>query len=193
MDYPVTFELEAEEEIANWRPLVQWFLAIPHLVIANVLSNVGGVVALISWFAILFTGKLPEGLANFQCLVIRYQARASAYAGWLRDEYPPFEFEVKPEDPDTDPVKVEFRPELADRNRLTVGLRFLWIIPIALYLAVMVIGAFFVMIASFFAVLFTGRWPSGLRRFVIGVFRLGVRVQAYAGLLVDEYPPFSVE
>jgi hypothetical protein len=192
MDYPATFELDAPEEVANWRPLVQWLLAIPHLVIANVLSQVGNVIAVISWFAILFTGNLPEGLANFQCLVIRYQTRAVSYAGFLREGYPPFEFPMTPADDGRDPVKVGLTTQLTDRNRLTVGLRFIWIIPIALYMVVMAIAAFFVYIAAFFAVLFTGRWPEGMRNFIIGVTRLGVRVQAYGRLLVDEYPPFSL-
>ena len=192
MDYPATFELDAPEEVANWRPLVQWLLAIPHLLIANVLSQVGNVIAIISWFAIVFTGNLPEGLANFQCLVIRYQTRAYTYAGFLREGYPPFEFPMAPADDDRDPAKVGLTTQLTDRNRLTVGLRIIWIIPIALYTIVMAIAAFFVYIAAFFAVLFTGHWPSGMRTFVIGVTRLGVRVQAYGRLLVDEYPPFSL-
>ncbi|MEY2437688.1 MAG: hypothetical protein QOH64_2402 [Acidimicrobiaceae bacterium] len=193
MDYPAaTFELDAPEEVANWRPLVQWLLAIPHLIIANVLSQLGGVIAVISWFAIVFTGNIPEGLANFQCLVIRYQTRAVTYAGFLREGYPPFEFPMTPADDGHDPAKVGLQVQLTDRNRLTVGLRFLWIIPIALYTFVMVIAAFFVYIAAFFAVLFTGRWPAGMRSFVIGVMRLGVRVQAYGRLLVDDYPPFSL-
>jgi hypothetical protein len=192
MDYPATFDLDAPEEVANWRPLVQWLLALPHLFLANVLSQVGNVIAVISWFAIVFTGNLPEGLANFQCLVIRYQTRAVSYAGFLREGYPPFEFPMTTADDGHDPAKVGFVVPLTDRNRLTVGLRFLWIIPIALYMVVMVIAAFFVYIAAFFAVLFTGRWPSGMRTFVLGVMRLGTRVQAYGRLLVDEYPPFSL-
>jgi hypothetical protein len=192
MDYPVTFDVEAPEEVANWRPLVQWLLAIPHLVIANVLADLGGLISVICWFAIVFTGGMPEGLANFQCLTIRYQIRAFTYAGWLREAYPPFEFSVTPADPGTDPAKLDFRPQIESRNRVTVGLRFLWIIPILLYLIVMSIGAFFAVIIAFFAVLFTGRWPSGLRIFVIGVLRLNVRVQAYGRLLVDDYPPFSL-
>jgi hypothetical protein len=42
-------------------------------------------------------------------------------------------------------------------------------------------------------VLFTGRWPDGLRDFVIKVMRWGVRVQAYFLLLTDEYPPFALD
>jgi hypothetical protein len=50
-----------------------------------------------------------------------------------------------------------------------------------------------VLFLSFFAVLFTGRWPEGMRRYIVGVIRLSVRVNAYGSLLVDEYPPFSLQ
>ena len=99
---------------------------------------------------------------------------------------------MTPAEPGNDPASVGFTPQLEDRNRLTVGLRLIWLIPILLYLFVMAIGAAVAYIISFFAVLFTGRWPSGLRTFVINVTRLGVRVQAYGLLLVDDYPAFSL-
>ena len=60
-NYPVRLNIEYPERIDNWRPLVHWLLAIPHLLIANVLGNLGGIVALITWFAVVFTGRLPEG------------------------------------------------------------------------------------------------------------------------------------
>jgi Domain of unknown function (DUF4389) len=88
--YPATLDVDRAERIANWRPIVQWLLAIPHLVILNALQDLSGIVAVISWFVILFTGKLPDGLANLQCLIIRYGNRTCAYAGFLREEYPPF-------------------------------------------------------------------------------------------------------
>lgn len=192
-EYPASFDLDAPAEVANWRPLVHWLLGIPHLIIANALGYAAGAVGLVSWFAILFTGKLPAGLANFQCFVIRYQSRAYSYVVWLREPYPPFDFSMTPADPGGDPVRVEFRPQLEDRNRLTVGLRLIWAIPIALFAFAVGVAAFFVLVAAFFAVLFTGRWPEGMRRFVIGVLRLGVRVGAYWYLLVDDYPPFSLD
>ena len=70
--------------------------------VANVLGNVGGVIAVISCFAIVFTGRLPDGLATFQCLVVRYTARAYSYALWLREPYPAFDFSMTPEDPGGD-------------------------------------------------------------------------------------------
>jgi Domain of unknown function (DUF4389) len=193
LDYPAKLELDAPPEIANWRPLVQWFLAIPHLVLANVFQSVAGVIGVISWFAIVFTGQLPEGLAKFQCLMIRYQARAYSYVLFLREPYPPFEFQMTPEDPGGDPLRVDLAPELENRNRLTVGLRIFWLIPIVLFFIVVSIAAFFVALVALFAVLFTGRWPEGMRRFMIGFLRLSVRVSAYCYVLVDEYPPFSLE
>jgi Domain of unknown function (DUF4389) len=69
--YPATLEVDRAERIANWRPIVQWLLAIPHWAILNALQDLSGIVAVISWFVILFTGKLPEALANLQCLIIR--------------------------------------------------------------------------------------------------------------------------
>ncbi len=192
MEYPVNLELDAPLEVANWRPLVHWLLAIPHVLISYVLGNVGSVVALISWFAIVFTGRLPEGLANFQCLVIRYPARAYSYALWQREPYPAFDFSMTGPDPGGDPLRVDIQPQLENRNRLTVGLRFLWLIPIMLFAFVVYLAAAVVVFLAFFAVLFTGRWPEGMRRFVVGTGRLSVRVSAYCYLLVDEYPPFTV-
>lgn len=192
MAYPASLELEAPTKVANWRPLVHWLLGIPHLLIAEVLGNVAGVVALISWFAIVFTGSLPPGLAGLQCLAIRYNARAYSYTLWLREPYPPFEFSTAAADPGGDPVRVHIEPALEGRNRLTVGLRFLWVIPAAIFAALLSIAAIAVAFVSFFAVLFTGSYPQGLRDFMVGAGNYFVRLAAYAYLLTDEYPPFAL-
>ncbi|HET6664768.1 MAG TPA: DUF4389 domain-containing protein [Acidimicrobiales bacterium] len=192
--YPATLEIDRAERIANWRPIVQWLLAIPHFVILYVLGIVAEVVSIISWFVILFTGKLPEGLATLMSLYIRYNNRAVAYAGFLRDEYPPFAFETVAPDPGTYPaVRTGFAPELENRNRLTVAFRIILVIPQLIVLSILGLVAFVAWVIAFFAVLFTGRWPEGLRTFVVGVMRWGTRVTAYLYLLTDEYPPFSLD
>jgi hypothetical protein len=192
--YPATFELDRAERIANWRPLVQWLLAIPHFAILYGLQLVARAAAIISWFAILFTGKLPEGLANIVGLYIRYNNRASAYAGFLREEYPPFVFDPVAPDPGMyPPVRTGFAPELENRNRVTVGFRLILAIPQLIVVAVLGIAALLVWLISFFAVLFTGRWPEGLRTFVVGYMRWVTRVEAYIGLLTDAYPPFRLD
>jgi Domain of unknown function (DUF4389) len=192
--YPATLEIDRADRIANWRPIVQWLLAIPHFIILYVLGVVAEVVSIIAWFAILFTGKLPDGLANLVCLYVRYNNRTMAYAGFLREEYPPFTFETVPADPGTYPaVRTGFVPELEDRNRLTVAFRLILVIPQLIVLSVLGLVAFLAFVIAFFAVLFTGRWPEGLRTFVMGVLRWSTRVSAYLYLLTDEYPPFSLE
>jgi Domain of unknown function (DUF4389) len=191
--YPATFTFDVPERIANWRPLVHWLLAIPHLAIVNVLGSVSDVLAVISWFAVLFTGRLPAGLASFQAMYLRYALRTATYFGFLREEYPPFGFATTPADPGDDPrVGVEFVPQLEGRNRLTVAFRLILAIPQLIVLALLGIALFVIGVIGFFAVLFTGRWPGGLRDFALGVGRWWLRVEAYLVLLTDEYPPFTL-
>jgi Domain of unknown function (DUF4389) len=192
--YPATFSFDPPEKVANWRPLVQWILAIPHFIVLYVIQIVVNVVVIIAWFAILFTGKMPEGLANIEIMYIRYAARTYTYLGYLREEYPPFTFETTPGDPGDDPrVRVDIQPQLEGRNRLTVFFRIFLVIPQMIVLAVLSIGAYFVYLIAFFAVLFTGKWPTGMRDYVVKVLRWAVRLQAYYLLLTDVYPPFTLD
>ncbi|HEY3140610.1 MAG TPA: DUF4389 domain-containing protein [Acidimicrobiales bacterium] len=192
--YPASFTVDSPEKIARWRPLVQWLLAIPHLIILYALGVVSQVVAIVSWFVVLITGKLPAGIAGLQALYVRYEYRVQAYISFLLEDYPPFSFKTESHDPgDYSRVVTEFEPQLENRNRLTVFFRWLLVIPHIIALIVLGIATFFAMIVAFFAVLFTGRWPEGLRNFVVGVMRWNIRVSAYSLLLTDDYPPFSLE
>lgn len=193
MPYPATLDLDAGPEVARWRPLVHWLLAVPHLLVAEALQAVGQVVALISWFAIVFTGALPAGLAAFQCLVLRYSSRSYSYAAWLREGYPPFEFPTSGADPGTDPLRVDLQPALTGRDRLRVGLRFIWMIPAVIFGALLGLALTVTLFLGFFAVVFTGRWPAGLRGFVVGAGRYLLRLGAYVSLLTDRYPPFAID
>ena len=193
MSYPATVQIETPDRIAFWRPLVQWLLAIPHLLVVGVLDSVSQLVAVISWFAILFTGKLPAGLADFQAMRIRYELRTQAYMGFLHDEYPPFAFDATNDEPGGTPVTAAFTPALEGRKRLTVLLRLIWMIPAAVFAVIIGIIQAVCMLLGFFAVLFTGRWPAGLQDFVISALRVATRLNAYGLLLTDEYPPFALD
>jgi hypothetical protein len=192
-EYPATFTFDPPEKVANWRPLVHWLLAIPHFAILYGLRVLGQVVSVISWFAIVFTGQMPESFANLQCLWMRYELRTYTFALFMREEYPPFAFGMSPADDGVDPrTRIEFRPELTDRNRVTVGFRLILVIPHLIALVLLAIAAAVVVLIAFFAVLFTGRWPGGMRDFVLNVQRWYQRVQTYMLLLTDEYPPFQL-
>jgi hypothetical protein len=192
--YPASFTFDPPERVANWRPLVNWILAIPHFVILYGLRVLAQVVAVIAWFVILFTGAMPESFANLQVMFLRYETRIYIYASFMREEYPPFAFTTTPLDEGEDPrVRVDFQPELTDRNRLTVGFRLILAIPQFVVLALLGIVAWVVLVVAFFVVLFTGRWSEAARNLVINIMRWFLRVEAYILLLADEYPPFSLE
>jgi hypothetical protein len=192
--YRATFEVDHPERIANWTPLVQWLLALPHDLVLRGLEYLSGAVALISWFAILFTGRLPEGLASAQHLYVRYRNRTVAYALFLREDYPPFEFGTTADDAGEYPaVRTAFQPEYDDRNRVAAGFRLVLVIPHLIALAVLSLAVVVVAFVWVFVVPFTGRWTPGVRDVVVGVMRWNTRVSAYLLLLTDEYPPFALD
>jgi hypothetical protein len=192
--YPASLTIDSPEKIANWRPLVHWLLAIPHFFVAGVLNTLAEIVGFVSWVLILFTGKDNEGLQGMRMMSLRYQARTFAYVGFLVEEYPPFVFDQAAADPGDYPgVRAEFTPALEDRNRLTAFFRILMVIPHFVVLLLLGIAAVVCYVVAFFAVLFTGRWPDGLRTFVVNVMRWSFRVNAYMMLLTDEYPPFTLD
>jgi hypothetical protein len=87
-DYPDATQLN------RWLPLVKWFLAIPHYVVLLFLVMAAFVVTVFAWFAILFTGRYPRGLFDFEVGVARWILRVNAYAFLLiTDQYPPFSLE----------------------------------------------------------------------------------------------------
>ncbi len=190
-------------------------LAIPHLFLAGVLSGgyAGGgnsrngsgdvadaifaivtigilgiaavVMAILSWFAILFTGRHPKSFWEFEYWVLRWQARVSAYVCLLRDEYPPFgEGEY--------PAQMETTNPDGPRNRVTVFFRLFMLIPHIVILAVLNIAWGVTTVIAWFVILFTGADPQGLYEFGVNVFRWQARVAAYGFLLRDEYPPFAL-
>jgi hypothetical protein len=143
-------------------------------------------VAIISWFAILFTGRYPEGLWNLAAFYLRWRVRAVAYTALLRDEYPPF-------GDGPYPVELELVPSAEPRDRLTVAFRIILAIPHLLAVWVLSVAWAFVTVIAWFAILLTGRYPEGLYHFAVGVLRWNTRVEAYLLLLRDEYPPFSLK
>jgi roadblock/LC7 domain-containing protein len=189
---PARLALDAPLEVANWRPLVHWLLAIPHFFILNVLGAVNGVLTFISFFAILFTKQVPRGIFDFMVMVMRYQWRVTTFSLFMREPYPPFDFESASEDNGNDiaSLTVEYPGEV---KRWLPLVKWLLAIPHFIVLIFLMLGGFFSVLIAFFAVLFTGKYPEGIRNYLIGVARWGLRVQAYVYLLRDEYPPFSLD
>jgi hypothetical protein len=89
--YPLTLDVEYDENLSRWQIFVKWLLALPHYLILAVLGIAAFFAIFIAFFAILFTGRYPRGLFDFVVGVIRWAARVQAYAFWfMTDRYPPF-------------------------------------------------------------------------------------------------------
>ncbi len=190
--YPIQVEFHADPRIARWRPLVQWLLVIPHLMIACALSSLRSVLTLISFFTVLFTKTIPRSLFDMTAMTFRYEWRAMSYALFLHEDYPPFDFQPAADDDGLEPhtaVSLTY-PEGLDRWKPL----YKWILAIPHYVVLLglAIASVFVVIAGFFAVIFTGEYPEGPRNFLVGAYRYCLRVQAYVGLLTDQYPPFAL-
>ena len=178
------FDVEYPEHLSRWKIFFKWLLAIPHLVILSVFQYLIEITTFLSWFAILFTGRYPRGLWDLSVTYMRWQARVYAYAGLLRDEYPPF---------GTGDYPVQFQLDYpTSLSRWKIFLKWLLAIPSMVVLMLLSIGMIVVSLIAFFAILFTGRYPRGMFTFVVGVQRWGYRLTAYLFLLTDAYPPFTL-
>ena len=92
-EYPVRVRIDPPQKIARWRPLVNWLLAFPHLIVLYLLQ-IGALLGFIgAWFVILFTRRFPPGIFQFMVGCQRWGLRVSTYTLWMREEYPPFSLE----------------------------------------------------------------------------------------------------
>jgi hypothetical protein len=196
--YPVNIrgELSIPPGGALW--LIKWLLIIPHLVVLCFLI-IGFVVSwIISLFNILFTGKYPKSLFNYNVGVMRWWWRVwfYSYDALGTDKYPPFNL-----DPDPDyPADLE----VAYPEQLSQGLVLVkwWLLAIPHYFILsLFIGWWFdwhlglvtiLAIIAIIVVLFRGKYPPEIFKLVMGINRWVYRVIAYAALMTDEYPPFRL-
>jgi hypothetical protein len=190
MGYPITYRVAPELTGRNRiTALFRIILAIPHLLIVSAFSYVMQAIAIISWVAIVITGNMPRGLWNFGVGYMRWRTRTNAYLLLQTDQYPPFSM-----DEDVDyPCSFVSGEYPSQRNRLTVLLRLIWLIPAAIYASIIGIIASILYVVMWLIVIITGSAPAGLYNFVAGALRIGTRLEAYMLLLTDEYPPFSMD
>jgi hypothetical protein len=137
---------------------------------------------------ILFRQKYPRWWFDWNLNLSRFYYRVLAYFALLRDEYPSTDEEQA--------VHLDLRYPDA-KNDIGQGWPLIkWLLAFPHWIIMIVFG-FFALICIFlawFAILLTGKYPKGLFDFVVGVMRWGLRVGAYALLLItDKYPPFSLE
>lgn len=182
--YPVTLDVDYPERQSRWKTLLRLFLVIPVLVFALIVNYAQGAMIWAIWIAVLFRGRIPRWMFDFDVALINWQVRAFSYCLLLTDTYPPFEGDY--------PVRFDVEyPERLSRWKLLIW-KYTTALPHMVVLTFLWVGACFAVAFGWFAILFTGRFPKGLHGYVAGVVRWSMRVQAYVFSLTDEYPPFSL-
>lgn len=195
--YPVSVQGELDPSLSRWLWLVKWILAIPHFIVLAVLGVIMIILTVIAFFAILFTGRYPRGIFDFNLGVLRWSWRVSYYCSNVlgTDRYPPFSLK---------PVNYPATIEVEYPERLSKGLVLVkwWLLAIPHYLVVSILqnGSgprtgglnFILVLIAAIVLLFTGRYPRDIFELVLGINRWSYRVAAYALLMRDEYPPFRL-
>lgn len=165
----------------RWTVLLRLLLAIPHFIVLYVLAIATEAVLIISWFAALFTGRVPRGLADFITGFLRWYIRVYAYGFLLTDRYPPFELA------DSDyPVRITVSP--GRLNRLAVFFRIILAIPASIVASLALFGVYIASFVVWLIVLIGGTMPRPLHEALSAVFRFIARFFGYSYLLTATYP-----
>jgi hypothetical protein len=211
-EHPVALSAALDADLSRWMWLVKWFLAIPHFIALAFLWIAFVVMTIIAGVAILFTGRYPEGIWQFNLGVLRWSWRVSYYAGSGgigTDRYPPFSLGREPGYPAV--------LDIAYPERLSRGLVLVkwWLLALPHYVIVAVLvgggvswatdegwhvtgfgaGGLLGLLTIIAGVilLVSGRYPKSLFDLIVGFNRWVYRVVAYAALMTDRYPPFRLD
>lgn len=184
--------VESPYELARWRPLVNWVLVIPHSIVLAALQALSRAVFFVYWLMLIFTGKLHPGLYGVMVMYERYNARANGYLLGYSEVYPPFDFSTDAaDDASYPPIRVSL-PAVPESVPRSAALNVLKAIPHYVVLMVYFIAAATLAVIAWFAVLFTGAWPEGMRDFLVRVSNYYYRVWTYITMVDNDYPAFGL-
>jgi hypothetical protein len=183
-DQPI-FEAEYVEQRSRLTTFFRWILAIPHFIVLSVWGVAAFFAVIIAWFALVLTGRYPQGLYDFVAGLLRYSTAVYGYVAFLTDEYPPFSA-----DTDNYPVRLRVPPPKPEYDRLKAAFRIILAIPVLIVAYAMQVvwevGAFI----SWFAILILGRQPKGLQDMIVLGLSYQQRAYAYVMLVTEDWPPF---
>jgi Domain of unknown function (DUF4389) len=185
--YPVTFEADYVEPRSRLTTFFRLLLAIPHFIVLSFwgIALFFGLVA--AWFALLITGRYPQGLYDFSAAYLRYYNRVHAYTWLLTEPYPPFSGGEEP----GYPARLHIGPPLAQYDRLKVALRIFYALPALLIVYVMNIVIELAGFAAWVVIVVTGKQPKGLQDVIGLCLSYMSRACALLFLLTETYPPFN--
>jgi hypothetical protein len=194
---PVTIDqpylvVDSPYQLERWRPLVNWVLYIPHAVILYGLQILSRVVFVVYWLMLIFTGNLHAGMFNIMVMYERYNSRATGFLLGYSATYPPFDFNASTADNGAYPPIRLTVPTVPAAVTRSAALNVFKAIPHYIVLMVFFFAAAVVAVIGWFAVLFTGEWPQGMRDFLVRVSNYYYRVWTYTTMVDNRYPPFGL-
>lgn len=188
--YPVSFAADYAAEGRNrLTTFFRSFVAIPWLIVAYLYGIGASIVVIIAWFAMVFTGRYPQQLYDFNAGYLRMVNRVNSFHYLLTDEYPPFGGEEAPEYP----IRIGVPPALDSYSRAKAFFRYIIGIPVMILAFVQAIILSVVTLIAWFAILFTGKHPEGLFNPARSAMAYLTRASAYFLLITEDWPPFSLE
>ncbi len=176
----LTFSLPQRQNRAT--VFFRFILVIPQIFVLYFVGIAAFVVLVVGWFAALFTGRLPEGIAGFLRGYLRWSIRVYAYMYLMTDRYPPFSLDASAAFP------VDLDVQTGRLNRLAVLFRYFLAIPAGIAAGLLTIGMAVFGIVNWFATLIKGEQPSSFFQAYAAGLRFVARFNGYFYMLTSFYP-----
>lgn len=166
------------------------YIILPHAFLLLFVGLWGQILQIVAFWVILFTGKYPKSLFDFQVGLLRWNLRLTARIYNVSDGYPAFGINGADE---FTSLEVEY-PESVSRGLMLVRLLFGWIYVYIPHMFILMFRGIFVnilILLSWFIVLFTANYPETFHNWVVGQIRWSTRISLYMAYMTDTYPAFT--